>query len=391
MPNAAASRLILEPFSEQAVTTASREALQEIGGHVTCALVFCSADYRADLADFVELIQLHAHAPLVVGCSASGLLGTEHEAEGARGFSLLLLHLPETRVQVISFDAARLESLASPAAWHEFTGSPASEPGGWIVLADPFSLPVEQWLERWNAAYPNLPSLGGLASGGRTGDDVFVFRDGHLQEGAVALGLFGGVRLHPVISQGCRPIGEPFTITGADDNLVTSLGSRPAFERLVETVNALPAQEQMIAARGNLFAGLAMSEYIEEFKTGDFLIRNLFGADEATGALALGAHPRIGQTLQFQLRDRTSATEELHRLLADRKQEGITPFASLVFSCTGRGKGLFGRSYHDAGAIAEHFGPRPSAGFFGNGEIGPVGGRTFIHGYTASIALLANA
>ena len=236
MPNAAASRLVLEPFSEKAVTTASREALQEIGGHVTCALVFCSADYRADLADFVELIQFHAHAPLVVGCSGSGLLGTEYEAEGGSGFSLLLLHLPETRVQAISFDAARLESLASPAAWHEFTGSPASEPGGWIVLADPFSLPVEQWLERWNAAYPNLTSVGGLASGGRTGDDVFVFRDGHLQEGAVALGLFGGVRLHPVISQGCRPIGEPFTITGADDNLVTSLGSRPAFERLVETV-----------------------------------------------------------------------------------------------------------------------------------------------------------
>ena len=391
MPNAAASRLVLEPFSEDAVTKAARDALHQIGGHASCAIVFCSSDYRADLEDFVELVQLHAHAPLVVGCSSSGLLGTSVEAEKGSGFSLLLLNLPETRIQTVTFDAEQVESLETPEAWHEFTGCKEGEAGGWIVLADPYSLPVEQWLERWNAAFPNLTTVGGLASGGSSGDDVFVFRDGHLQEGAVALGLFGGVRLHPVISQGCRPIGEPFTITGAEENLVTSLGSRPAFERLVETINELPAKEQVIASHGNLFAGLAMSEYVHDFKTGDFLVRNLIGADEDSGAIALGGHPRVGQTLQFQLRDRDSATEELHRLLAQRKKAGLNPFASLAFSCTGRGKGLFEEKHHDAGALTEYLGEHPSAGFFCNGEIGPVGGRTFVHGYTASIALLADA
>ncbi len=390
MPNAASSRLVLAPYSEQIVIDAAREALREVGGHVTCAFVFASADYQPFLADFLELIQLHGHVPTIVGCSGTGLIATGEEAEQATGFSLLFLHLPKTQLHTFVFDQAQAESLASTGRWHEATGVRPGEVDAWIVLGNPMTLPIDEWLPGWNAAYPDAPSLGGLASGGADGSEMFVFHNRKLVEAGVALGFRGGLRVHTIVSQGCRPIGEPFTITGAEENIVTSLGSRPAYERLSETFEALPSSDKAHAA-GNLFAGLAMTEYVEDFKTGDFLVRNLIGADPDSGALAIGAHPRVGQTLQFQLRDRRSANDDLHRMLLEKTRTGVRPFASLIFSCNGRGRNLFGVSNHDATAISEHFGPVPTAGFFCNGEIGPVGGRNYVHGYTASVALLVDA
>ena len=381
MQNRAASRIVLEPYSEARVTETARALLAEIGGRVTCAFVFASADYREFLPDFLELIQVHGHVPTIAGCSGGGLIHTAREAEGAAGFSVLFLYLPETEVRTLVFGS-------ESSTWRR--PDPEKPFDGWIVLGDPSSLPVERWLGQWNTTHPGVPCLGGLASSGAGGDEFFVFQDRHLVESAVAVGFRGGIRLETVVSQGCRPIGEPFTITGAEQNVVHSLGARRAYDRLTETVNSLSAGDK-VRAQGNLFAGLAMTEYVDEFKTGNFLVRNLLGADPQSGALALGALPRVGQTLQFQLRDRRSANEDLQRMLLEKTRLGLKPFASLVFSCTGRGEGLFGVPNHDAAALNEHFGPLPVAGFFCNGEIGPVGGANFVHGYTASIALLTSA
>ncbi|MDB6156159.1 MAG: hypothetical protein JWL90_4612 [Chthoniobacteraceae bacterium] len=385
MPNSAASRLVLGHYSEQVVIETARETLRAAGGHVSCGFVFASADYRPHLADFLELIQLHGHVPILAGCSGVGLVGTGAEAEGATGFSLLLLDLPETELHTVELTAADTEnSTATPDYWHRITG--VRDVDAWTVLADPTAFPVEPWLNEWNAAYPGVASIGGISSGGKRGDDIFLMRDRHIIEGAVAIGYKGGVRIETLVSQGCRPIGEPFTITGAEQNFVLSLGSRPAYEILQETFEALPDSDKELA-QGNIFAGLAVSEYVDEFKTGDFLVRNLLGADPEHGVLALGAYPRVGQTLQFQLRDRRSADTELRHLAA---QKEIRPFASLLFPCSGRGKHLFGTANHDAEVLRETFGSHPSAGFFCNGEIGPVGGKNFVHGYTASAALFAN-
>ncbi|MEA3213123.1 MAG: hypothetical protein QOE70_6180 [Chthoniobacter sp.] len=386
MSNSAASRLVLAPFAEDLVTTAAREALHEVGGRVSCAIVFASADYRPHLADFLELIQLHGHAPTIAGCSGSGLIGTGAEAERASGFSLLLLHLPETEVQPFHFTRGEEDITLDGESWRRASKLPDAE--AWIALADPVTLAIDPWLHDWNAAFPGVPCLGGLASGGSGGDDIFLVHDREVIEGGVALGFRGGVRVDTIVSQGCRPIGEPLTITGADQNLVTQLGSRPAYEALAAAFEALPDDDKP-HARGNLFAGLATSEYVDEFKTGDFLVRNILGADPNHGAVALGAYPRVGQTLQFQLRDRASADADLRRLSAAAVHRGVKPFASLVFACNGRGRNLFGAPHHDAAVLAKKFGPHPSAGFFCNGEIGPVGDRNFIHGYTASIALLS--
>lgn len=387
MSNAAASQLFLGPYSERAVIEAAHASLAEIGGHVSCAFVFASADYRPQLADFLELIQLHGHVPIIAGCSGSGLVGTGAEAEMATGFSWLFLHLPETHVQPFHFSASEAEQLRDAAALR--AAAHGAEVEAWITLVNPFDTSIEPWLATWNDAFPGVPCVGGLGSGGAQGDDVFCFHDHELVEGGVALGFRGGVRIESLVSQGCRPIGEPLTITGADGNFVMTLGSRPAYQVLVEMVEALPEALRERAA-GNIFAGLAVSEYVDEFKTGDFLVRNLVGADPEQGVIAIGARPRVGQTLQFQLRDRHSADEELRHLTAAKAAAGVRPFASLLFACNGRGQHLFGQPSHDAQVLAERFGPRPSAGFFCNGEIGPVGGKNFVHGYTASVALFAD-
>jgi small ligand-binding sensory domain FIST len=286
----------------------------------------------------------------------------------------------------VPLPVVREESEVTAERMRELAGAGADACSAWIVLANPLTLAVEPWLEAWNAAFPGVPALGGLASGGRREEAMFVFHERELVEGGIALGFNGGVTVRTLVSQGCRPVGEPYTITGAEGQLVTSLGSHPAFEVLDETFGSLPPADKAVA-KDNLFVGLAMSEYLEEFKTGDFLVRNLIGGDPQSGVLAVGTSPRVGQTLQFQLRDSTSADAELRHLVEQVRKDGMEPFASLMFCCNGRGRHLFDVPNHDASVVHEFLGPKPSAGFFCNGEIGPVGGRNFVHGYTASIAL----
>ncbi|MEX1118922.1 MAG: FIST C-terminal domain-containing protein, partial [Terrimicrobiaceae bacterium] len=191
-------------------------------------------------------------------------------------------------------------------------------------------------------------------------------------------------------SQGCRPIGEPLTVTRAENNIVYSLGSRPAYEALESAFETLSEKEKA-TARGNLFAGLAGTEYVEEFRPGDFLVRNILGADPSSGAVVIGGIPRVGQTLQYQLRDATSADSDLTGVLKHTSAEWGRPVASLVFACTGRGKSLFGGSSHDTKAIQNHLGSHPSSGFFCNGEIGPIGGKNCIHSYSLTSALITSS
>lgn len=385
MPNAAASRLCLEPYSEAAVIRTARECLGSLGRNPHLAFVFASPDYGPHLGDFLELIQLHAHAPRIAGGSASGLVGTGQEAEGSSGFSLLLLHLPKTTLTLLPFSEAESDDF-SVADWRKKAGH-AADSDAWIFFGNPMRIAAEPWLNAWSEAVQHAPVLGGLLSGGRGEDEIFTLLDRSSVEAGVLVGLKGGVRLHSIVSQGCRPIGEPHAITGAHENVVTSIGSLPAYERLNESFESLASEEKARAA-GNLFAGLALNEYVDDFKTGDFVIRNLLGADASTGSVELAAYPRIGQTLQFQLRDRHSAREDFQNLLRKQSRKRIRPVAALSFLCGGRGEALFGAPHHDAVCVQEAFGPIPNAGFFCNGEVGPIGGHNFVHGYSAAVALL---
>lgn len=387
MANRAASRVVLTTFDDELVRRIVEECLKELGGAPDCVFAFVSSDWRPHVEEFLEVVQVHGRAPLVLGCSADGVIGTGEEDEGVSGFTILMLGLPDTKA---SFAPIKPEDIASASGtdyWERVTGVSADEAGDWIVLCNPALVNAEMWLKGWNATFPNSNCFGGLASGGSREEDLFLFHSFDSSEcAALAINFRGGVRLGGVLSQGCRPIGDPYTITSVEENHVVEIASKSAFEMLEETFQSLGEEEQEMA-RGNIFAGLAMSEYVEEHGRGDFLVRNIIGGDPDSGVLALGAFPRVGQTLQFQLRDKDAADEDLRQLCEEaRKREG-QPFANLVFTCTGRGSRMFEVPNHDAGLVEDVFGKIPAAGFFCNGEIGPVGRQSFVHGYTASVVL----
>jgi small ligand-binding sensory domain FIST len=360
---------------------------------VTLGMVFTTPHYFDVAEEVLEVLRVHGRIPLLAGCSSQSLVANGEELEDQAGLVLQLFHLPGGQLHGTHFDQAALEAVTSSQDWPAATGVSPSATKGWLVFADPFHLDGESWLREWNAAYPNVPSVGGLASGSGEQQRTQVYLNGGVfEEGVVAVSIGGAVRLDCVISQGCTPIGAPWTVTKADRNFILTIANRPAYNVLVDTFNGLPKEEQA-RAQGNLFVGFASSEYREEFHRGDFLVRNLLGADPQNGVLAVGATPRAGQTIQFHRRDARSASEDLSECLAQARVrlQGETVYGGLVGICNGRGRRLFGRPNHDAGLIQEQLGPLPLVGFFCNGELGPVGGRNFLHGYTASLALLVKA
>lgn len=375
--------MVLKKFDEGLVRAAAEELRSEVGTP-SLAVAFVSTGYADRLDEFQEIVTVHGHATQLVGCTGSGVIGTGCEAEMAEGFSLLFLSLEAQAPRIVSLDQSQVETSRGDAFWREVAGEPADT---WLVLANPFSFDTDTWLQEWNHAFPGSTCLGGLASGHRGNEDVTVFGP-HIGDrpGALAVGL-RGTPLETVVSQGCRPIGEALSVTSADEQLLLELGSRPAYEVLEQAFETLADADKQ-RARGNLFAGLAVDEYKESLKRGDFLVRNILGADPATGAVVVAARPRPGQTVQYQLRDADSAHEEMASLLRPFSERPDKPIASLLFCCNGRGKNLFGAPHHDAATLADFVGPIPSAGFFCNGEIGPVGGTNFLHGYTAAIGLI---
>lgn len=386
METCAGSRLILGEYREEAVIAAAEEALEECGGQPTCGFLFVSASWLPQIAEVLDLVRLHGRIPLLVGTLGAGLIGRAKEAEGVAGMSLLLLRLPEAKLTPIVISNEQIEESSGPGYWQMETGLGPEDVDAWIILANHYAPNLEGWLAEWNVAFPDAPNIGGLSSGSAESGEKTLLLDGNAVDGAVLALAVQGVKIRTIVSQGCKPVGEPFTITQAEENLVYTLGSRPAYQVLSETFNAL-ADDEKERARGNLFAGLAASEYVADLKQGDFLVRNLLGADPQTGAVAIGARARTGQTLQYQLRDKITAHTDLVELAKLTDLGGCQPFASLVFSCNGRGHRFFGVPDHDAATLSEIFGPVPSAGFFCNGEIGPIGQASYLHGYTASIAL----
>ena len=224
--------------------------------------------------------------------------------------------------------------------------------------------------------------IGGLASAAAgPGGNRLVLDDRLHTDGAVGALLPPGVAVSIVVSQGCRPVGQPYTVTRAEGHLLQELGGRPALARLQDLVTTLPAEDRELLAQG-VHLGRVIDEHKLDFERGDFLIRGVLGADPNSGALAVGDELETGATVQFQVRDAVSADDDLRAMLAGREADG-----ALVFTCNGRGMGLFGAPDHDASVVSELTGSPALAGMFCAGELGPVGGRTFLHGFTASMAL----
>jgi small ligand-binding sensory domain FIST len=284
-------------------------------------------------------------------------------------------------------DAAGEATLRGELPLHDPTRASA------ILLGDPFSLPVEPLLQRIGEEAPGLPVIGGLASGGHgPGQNLLLQREGVRSEGGVGVILEGRYSFRPVVSQGCRPVGRPFVITASEENVILRLGGKPALDGLLSTLEALPPEERELMQRAP-FLGLAVDPAKSEFERGDFLVRGLLGIRPQDRSLVVADQVRRGQTVQFLVRDTHSAGEDLERLLAAAVPRRAVDRAqgALLFSCSGRGRAMFGERDHDVRHLRRALGPDLAlAGFFAGGELGPVAGRNFLHGFTASVALLVD-
>jgi small ligand-binding sensory domain FIST len=344
------------------------------------AMVFASMHHAEILGKLSTELMARGLGRHVLGCTGETIIGEGREVESEPALSVWAIRLPEAEVKPIRIDQIDdgLDAL------QRFAAGPDSI----LLLGDPFSFAPDPWLQKLNALAPGLRVMGGMASGSQAPRQNRLVLDGEVfEEGAVGVAIGGQVEVRTLVSQGCRPIGRPMIVTKAERNLIRELGRRPCLEVLREVFEELPEDDQERVQSG-LHIGRVINEYQDNFRRGDFLVRNVMGADD-TGGIAITDHVRVGQTVQFHVRDAETADEDLRSLIdSERTDHPDSRVAgALLFSCNGRGTRLFPGPDHDAGVLQERFGPIPVAGFFAMGEIGPVGGQNFVHGYTASVVL----
>ena len=375
----------------EATAEASAAARAGLEGGCDLCLVFASAPHLPRAKWVLSEVQQRLDPASLIGCGAGGTVAGGREIEEGPGLVVWAASLDGAEVTTMHLTAERVADGftllgLSTALSGSGEGDPARE--ALIALADPYTFPAEALLAQVEQERPGLPALGGLASAA-VGGGAVLFQDGEVHsEGAVAA-LLSGVQVLPCVSQGATPVGPEMTITAAEANVIGELASKPAMERLGEVIESLDPREQALAAQGVLL-GVVIDENRPDYDRGDFLVRPIVGADRASGAIAIGARVRVGQTVRLQVRDAASADEDLRQALRAQAEalgsDGVA--GALLFTCNGRGSHMFELPDHDATAVEDTFGA-PAAGFFCAGEFGPVGGRNFLHGFTATLAVFA--
>ena len=353
------------------------------------ALLFVHPQFVANIEQLAGELRVNLGLRHLVGCTGAGIIGGDAEIERHPAAALLVGELPGVKVVPFRVTQEELEEDNSPSFWHFQLDCPPADNPNLLLLADPFTIPSVPLVQALNGAYPQAPIIGGLASGAQEpGENRLLLDDEVLEDGAIGIALSGAITLHTIVSQGCKPIGEPFTVTRAEKNIVFELGGRSPLAVLQAMLPSLSPGDQQLA-RTSLLIGRVINEYKDDFARGDFLIRPLVGHDPQSGALAVGDYMRTGQTVQFQVRDGKSADEDLRVLLEQERATLEKPAirGGVLFSCLGRGEGMYGTRSHDIKLLHEYLGPVPTAGFFCNGEIGPVGGSSFVHGFTSVFGL----
>jgi small ligand-binding sensory domain FIST len=384
------SSLSRKPDAAAALSEAATALEGQLDGESPDLLLcFASPHHVQDLDALSRMAARRFPDALVIGCTGRGVIGGGHEAEDGPALSLTGAHLPGVECSAVHVEMTALPAPdARAGAWRALTGaSPGTQPS-FLVLADPFTLDSHALIRGLDLAYPRAPKFGGLASGGEApGEHRLLLGTELHRSGAVVVAFAGDVEVETVIAQGCRPIGQPMLVTRCKGGLLQELDRGAPLKVLGEIYESLGPRDRELM-RDSLFLGLDMREERVEYDPGELLVRNIVGADQETGALAVGEVLHPVQAVQFVLRDAHAAEEDLRRLLDGRARSGREPPAgALLFSCTGRGSGLFGAVDHDTALFEEKLGPAALGGFFCNGEIGPVGGTTFLHGYTSAFAL----
>lgn len=357
---------------------------------VNLAFLFASPHFDDDLPAAAAMLRQACPDATLLGCTGEGVIGNDQEVEGRPAMSLLVGHMPDVELHPFRINHHQHVAARGKGVWEPILGvSPESHPV-LIALADPFMFDVMTFVEDMNRAFPGRPLFGGVASAAeQPGQNILILNGDIFREGVVGVALTGNIEVNAVVSQGCRPIGRRFIVTKSQDRFIRELGGKVAWEQLQTVINELTPEEERLAQQA-IFLGRAIDEYKPDLKRGDFLIQNLIGVERSTGALAVAGIPKIGSTVQFHVRDAASADEDLRQMLESYAAPLDPPVAgALLFSCNGRGRRMWPDTpSHDARVLREYLGDVPVAGFFCGGEFGPVCGRNFVHGFTASIAML---
>ena len=409
------SALSTRPSLEAAVTEVVDQAQNALQTSADVGFVFISSAFASEYSRLLPLLRDKLPNLPLIGCSGGGVVGVTHrgkvrEVEGEPALSLTLASLPGVKIKTFHLTGDELPDLdSSPDAWVELVGVPIADQPHFVVLADPFSAKVNDLLQGLDYAYAGASKVGGLASSDRAGGTTGLFcNDRFYRDGSVGVALSGNIVMDTIVAQGCRPIGQPYWVTEGERNIVLGLQERDSLEGsptstsrkvatqrtpleiLREVIDTLSEDDRDLAQH-SLFVGVAQNEFKQGLEQGDFLIRNLLGVDPRVGAIAIGDRIRPGQRIQFHLRDAQTSAEDLEVLL-QRYQTETNPrsaaIGALMFSCMGRGEGLYGEPNFDTQLFAQYFDRVPVSGFFCGGEIGPVGNSTFLHGYTSVFGIV---
>ena len=378
------------PELESAIGRAALEVQEQLRGATPdLALVFITEHYRNAYHRLPELLAPRLGKPALIGCSAGGVIGGGHELEGEPGLALTAAVLPGVQVQ--PFHLAEFNPVPTPLnaklGLQVLRGGSASL----ILLGDPFTSDMEQLLPVLDQEFPGSQKVGGLASGtaGR-GETALFLGEQVLHAGVVGVALWGNLQMGTIVAQGCRGVGDPLFVTRADEHRIRELDGKAPAEVLEALFQKMPPGDRQLA-RSSLFLGVAAPHSGTRLGAGDFLIRNIVGLEQDSGALVVAANVREHMVVQFHLRDAEASRADLETMLSrfTRETEAEQHAGALLFSCLGRGRGLYGEPDHDSRQFRRHLSDVPLAGFFCNGEIGPVQGMTSLHGYTSAFALFA--
>jgi small ligand-binding sensory domain FIST len=395
------------PADDRATAAAERLA-RDLGaalgiGSTDLVFVFATAPMARELPAIATSLRARLGARVLLGCVAESVVGSQQEIERDAAVTVIAATLPGVQLTPFSLSARHLSEwstiLGDAEIFADAIGAP-NLPRAFVTIADPFSTPVDAAgelgigvLQAFNEFFPGVPIVGGLASGGSyPGSNTLILNDVTQRHGLIGVAISGDIEIDVIVSQGCRPIGRPYTITSARHNVILGIDGQRPMDVVQHMVNTLAEGDRHLLQTGGLYVGRSVRHALdvsEQPGRGDFLIRGVLGADSKTGGLMIGDTPDTGETVQFHVRDANTAIEDLELSLAPQAFAD-DPAGGLLFTCNGRGSRLYSEPDGDIRAIQQHIGEAsavPLAGFFCAGEIGPIGQRNYLHGHTASLIL----
>lgn len=386
-----ASTISQEPKLEDAISQVVQDIIKQLEGMKPDLVVVFVSEHFRHVCDLIPgLIYEHLNPEVLIGCTAGGVIGGAQEVEHKPAISLTAAVLPFVTLSPFHCEESETPDIDDNIKnWADLVGITPGENPHFILLPDPFTFDPDKFVRGLDKAFPKAHKIGGLASGGRVpGSNALFMNREVFNSGLVGLGLSGNLEVDSIVAQGCRPIGSPMFVTKCQRNTIFELDGRPALDMINDLYDVLRPKDKDLF-KNSLFLGIVMQEHQVDYKQGDFLIRNIIGMDEETGSISVGALFKENQVIQFHLRDAETSSHDLEALLSNYKAglSSAKPQGSLLFSCLGRGQFLYGKPNHDSHALQEHLGKIAIGGFFCSGEIGPVHGKTFLHGYTSSFGI----